>query len=109
MQTLFGPDEGTPPSSEEAAEVKRNSQEQVVFFRKRFLYSCLALLLSMASVVPFLQGHSSWVFPTDRRDFGLSVPGNVDRRSLSWSSLVGCMEDARRVGIVPRSLCVKWA
>jgi hypothetical protein len=57
VQTLFGPDNQPPLSSEEAAEVKQNARQRVAFWRKRFLYSCLALLLSIAAGLPFLAGY----------------------------------------------------
>jgi hypothetical protein len=52
---IFGAE--TPVGNEELVEVKEYAREVIAFWRRRTLYSALALLLSGASVIPFSAGH----------------------------------------------------
>jgi hypothetical protein len=43
---------------DDLAEAKLNARERLQLWRTRAIYSLVALLLSCASVIPFLYGHS---------------------------------------------------
>lgn len=47
-----------PPNNEELAELRQYAGKRIRLWRKRALYSTLALTLSCASVYPFLAGHA---------------------------------------------------
>lgn len=47
-----------PLSSDELAELRQYAGERIRLWRKRALYSTLALIVSCASVYPFLAGHA---------------------------------------------------
>jgi hypothetical protein len=54
--TLF--DSERPLSKEEMVEIRQYAGERIGLWRKRSIYSTVALLLSCASVYPFLEGHT---------------------------------------------------
>jgi len=56
MLTIF--DSESPLSDHEMLEVRQYARERIALWRKRALYSTVALLLSCASVIPFSKGHS---------------------------------------------------
>jgi hypothetical protein len=56
MPTIF--DSERPLSDHEMLEVRQYARERIGLWRKRALYSTVALLLSCASVIPFSKGHS---------------------------------------------------
>jgi membrane protease YdiL (CAAX protease family) len=55
MATIF--DSENPLSDQEMLEVKQFAEEHIGLWRKRSIYSPVALLLSCATVYPFLKGH----------------------------------------------------
>jgi|SRR5580700_10454059 hypothetical protein len=57
MNSIFDTSE-EPLSKEELIEVREYANERIRLWRKRSLYSGIALFLSCASVGPFLRGHS---------------------------------------------------
>jgi hypothetical protein len=56
MPTIF--DSESPLSDQEMVEVRQYAKEHICLWRRRSLYSAVALLLSCASVVPFSKGYS---------------------------------------------------
>ncbi len=54
--TIF--DAERPLGAEEMAEVREYARARISLWRRRALYSAVALLLSCASVIPFSKGHS---------------------------------------------------
>ena len=56
MLTIFGCD--SPLSEQEMSEVREYAKQRIDLWRRRSIYSVLALLASCASVIPFSQGHS---------------------------------------------------
>ena len=56
MMTIF--DTERPLSDEELVEVRQYARERIGLWRRRSLYSAVALLVSCACVYPFLKGHS---------------------------------------------------
>ena len=54
--TIF--DTESPLSDEEMEEVRQYAKERISLWRRRSLYSAVALTLSCASVIPFCKGHS---------------------------------------------------
>ena len=56
MLTIF--DSESPLSDHEMLEVRQYARERIALWRKRALYSTVALLLSCASAIPFSKGHS---------------------------------------------------
>jgi hypothetical protein len=56
MMTIF--DAERPLSDEELVGVREYARERIGRWRKRSLYSIVALLLSCVSVIPFSKGHS---------------------------------------------------
>ena len=56
MQTIF--DSESPLSDQEMLEVRQYAKEHTGLWRRRSIYSTVALLLGCASVYPFLEGHS---------------------------------------------------
>ena len=56
MLTIF--DSESPLSDEDMLEVRQFANERISLWRRRSLYSALALLVSCASVIPFSKGHS---------------------------------------------------
>jgi hypothetical protein len=54
--TIF--DTESPLSDEELIEVRQYARERIGVWRRRSLYSTVALLLSCASVIPLSKGHS---------------------------------------------------
>jgi hypothetical protein len=56
MKSLFDTTQ-IPPTGEELAAVKQNAKERLRVWKRRSIYSGIALVLSCASVVPFLYGH----------------------------------------------------
>jgi len=55
MVTIF--DSDSPLSDQDMLEVRQYAKERIGLWRKRSIYSTVALLLSCASVYPFLKGH----------------------------------------------------
>jgi hypothetical protein len=55
MPTIF--DSESPLSKQEMLEVRQHAKEHIGLWRGRSIYSTVALLLSCASVYPFLEGH----------------------------------------------------
>jgi hypothetical protein len=55
MMTIF--DTESPLSDEELVGARQYARERIGLWRKRSLYSTVALLLSCAFVYPFLEGH----------------------------------------------------
>jgi membrane protease YdiL (CAAX protease family) len=55
IPTIF--DSESPLSNQEVLEVRQYAKERIGIWRRRSLYSAVALLLSCASVYPFLKGH----------------------------------------------------
>ena len=55
VMTIF--DAESPLSDEEIVEVRQYARERIGLWRKRSLYSTVALLLSCGFVYPFLEGH----------------------------------------------------
>jgi membrane protease YdiL (CAAX protease family) len=55
MVTIF--DSESPLSDQEMLEVRQYAKELIGLWRRRSTYSTVALLLSCASVYPFLKGH----------------------------------------------------
>jgi hypothetical protein len=61
IPTIF--DSESPLSNQEVLEVRQYAKERIGIWRRRSLYSAVALLLSCASVYPFLKGnplHEYW-------------------------------------------------
>jgi hypothetical protein len=56
MLTIF--DSESPLSNEEMLEVRQFAKERIGLWRRRFVYSIVALVLACASVIPFSKGHS---------------------------------------------------
>jgi membrane protease YdiL (CAAX protease family) len=50
-------DSESPLSDQEMLEVRQYAKERIGLWRRRSIYSTVALLLSCASVYPFLKGH----------------------------------------------------
>jgi hypothetical protein len=55
MPTIF--DSESPLGDQEMLEVRQYAKEHICLWRRRSIYSTVALLLSCASVYPFLKGH----------------------------------------------------
>jgi hypothetical protein len=55
MPTIF--DSESPLSDQEMLEVRQYAKEHIGLWRRRSLYSAVALMLTCASVYPFLEGH----------------------------------------------------
>src|ERR1700752_2289494 len=55
MPTIF--DSEGPLSKQEMLELRQYAKEHIDLWRRRSIYSTVALLLSCASVYPFLEGH----------------------------------------------------
>jgi membrane protease YdiL (CAAX protease family) len=55
MPTIF--DSESPLSDQGMLEVRQYAKERIGLWRRRAIYSTVALLLSSASVYPFLKGH----------------------------------------------------
>jgi hypothetical protein len=55
MLTIF--DSESPLSEQEMLEVREYAKERIGLWRRRSIYSTVALLLSCASVYPFSEGH----------------------------------------------------
>lgn len=56
MFTIF--DSESPLSEQEILEVRQYASERIAGWRRRSLYSTVALVLTCASIYPFLAGHS---------------------------------------------------
>jgi hypothetical protein len=56
MMTIF--DTESPLSDEELVEARQCARERIGLWRRRSLYSAVALVLSCAAVTPFSKGHS---------------------------------------------------
>jgi hypothetical protein len=56
MNSIFDASEG-PLSQEEMAEVREYANVRIGFWKRRSIYTGIALFLSCASVAPFLYGH----------------------------------------------------
>ena len=56
MLTIF--DSDSPLSEQEVLEVREYAKERIGRWRRRSIYSIVALLASCASVIPFSKGHS---------------------------------------------------
>lgn len=55
---IFDTTDNSPLSKEDVEAVKQNARVRLDLWRKRGLYAMAAFVLSCASVVPFLAGHS---------------------------------------------------
>jgi hypothetical protein len=56
MMTIFDTD--SPLSDADMVEIREYAKERIGLWRKRALYSAVALFLSCALVIPFSKGHS---------------------------------------------------
>jgi len=56
MMTIF--DSESPLSDQEMLEVREYAEERIGLWRKRSIYSVVAVLASCACVIPFSKGHS---------------------------------------------------
>jgi hypothetical protein len=61
MNSLFDASDG-PVSEEDLREVRQYANERINLWRKRSVYSGIALFLTCASVEPFLYGHSLHIY-----------------------------------------------
>jgi hypothetical protein len=61
MNSLFDTSQ-IPPTGEELAAVQQNARERLRLWKRRSIYSGIALVLSCASVAPFLYGHPLHVY-----------------------------------------------